>query len=327
MYILGVDTSCDDTSCGIIHYKNGQINILANEIESQSESTMRDGGVIPNICAGNHCENLEKVVKRALKVSGLNMYDIQIYSSVFGPGMIGSLIVGNTFIGTLASLLNKTYIPIHHIEAHISVVNINAPFLALIVSGGHSLIAAYRSFGNYEIVCNSLDDACGEVFDKIGREMGMPFPAGRYIEQLAKESSGEMEPISVMKGKLAFSFSGLKTAHKKMLGLYSNADIAYSLQESIANVLAEKLKIAVENTGIDQVVACGGVMSNVSIRNKIEKIANCKFPPIELCTDNGVMVACAALNHWRNASPMVNNWSLCEKASLSLDEWSKIILF
>lgn len=326
MYIIGVDTSCDDTSYGIIEYKDGNIKILANEIEHQNESTTKNGGVIPNICAGNHCDNAKKVFERALNKAQLIPSQIDIYASTFAPGMSGSLIIGNTFTSTLACLLEKVYIPIHHIEAHISAACVNPPFLALVVSGGHTLIAHYKSFGNYKILCSSVDDAAGEVFDKIGREMGLPFPSGPHIEELAKKVNYNIKSMTIMKGRLAFSFSGIKTAYKRILNNYSLPEIAYSLQESIGNIIAEKLVLAMQITGINKIVACGGVLSNLSIRKKIESITNeCYFPPINLCTDNGVMVAIAALNHWNNNSNMINNYSFSEKANMSLDEWSSLI--
>jgi N6-L-threonylcarbamoyladenine synthase len=328
MYVLGVDTSCDDTSCGIIKCRDHKIEILANIVKSQSESTKRDGGVVPHVCAGNHCENLEEVVKKALQKAGLKIEEIDILASTSFPGMIGSLIVGNRYVGTLACLLKKIYIPVHHIEAHMSVCDVEPPFLVLVVSGGHTLIAHYISFGRYKIICSSLDDAAGEVFDKIGREMGLDFPSGPQLEKLANEiSTCTIPTVSVMKGKLAFSFSGLKTAYKKMIGHYPNNEIAYSLQESIGEILAEKLKIAIAHTGINKVVACGGVMCNISIRSRLEKVSECYFPPIDLCTDNGVMVACAAFNHWKHKSSMVNNFDIEEKASVSLEEWSNMITF
>jgi N6-L-threonylcarbamoyladenine synthase len=329
MYIVGADTSCDDTSLGIIEYNNGTIKILANEIESQEESTTAAGGVVPNICAGNHTINMKRVFQKALQKANLTPFQIDLYSSTFAPGMIGSLIIGNTFISTIASLTKKNYIPIHHIEAHISAASIDPPFLALVVSGGHTLIAHYKSFGKYDIICSSVDDAAGEVFDKIGREMGLPFPAGPHIEKLAMQGNSNIKPISVMKGQLKFSFSGLKTAYKKILDQknYELVDIAYSLQESIGNILLEKLTLAVKKTGIEKIVACGGVMCNLSIREKITSITNeIYFPPVNLCTDNGVMVALAALNHWENKSNMINNRQMEERASMSLDEWSSLIL-
>lgn len=292
--ILGCDTSCDDTTVGIIRGLD-HTEILSNVKFSQDIFSIKYGGVVPEVSARSHLEEIKPTFLKALNVADIKLSDIDFFACTVGPGLIGGLLVGSTFIKTLAKLENKPFIGIHHLEGHIASCRQKPPFLALIISGGHSLISLYDESLSFTTVCNTLDDSAGEVFDKIGRIMGLPFPAGAHIEDLATQAQIFFPIPKITHGRLAFSFSGLKTKCKQMLEKGINAaDVAFFLQESITSHLVDKLRMAVELTGIQKISVCGGVSANKYIRKELSSNFNCFFPSLELCTDNGAMIALAA---------------------------------
>lgn len=318
MKIVGIETSCDDTTIGIIQ----EDTILINKKITHGEMLKKYGGVVPEVAARNHVDLLDILMKNSLEECNLQLKDIDVISSTIGPGMIGGLIVGNSFARTLAQLNDKIFIPVHHLEAHILVSGKDFPFLAVVISGGHTVIVLCKSFMNYEIISNSLDDACGEFFDKLAKEMNLPFPGGPYLEKIALESD-IICPINIpMAGKVDFSFSGIKTEFKKLINKYPKETIAFWMQDLVAKILCEKINIAIQKTNIQSIVVCGGVASNKHIRKKLQQFQVC-FPPIELCTDNGVMVAMAAKMHVLNNSPMVNNFKINEFPRMNLDLWCR----
>lgn len=322
-YLLGIDTSCDDTSVGIIKVKGEESEILANIRFSQLEDCTKYGGVVPEVAARTHLDNIKKTFSIALEKSGIILSQIDYFSATVGPGLIGSLIIGSQFCKTLAYLCEKPFIPVHHMEGHMASVNKKPPFLALIISGGHSLIVKCDMNYNFEILCSTLDDSAGEVFDKIGRELKMPFPSGPFIEILSLQSKKTIKPLQILKNKLAFSFSGLKTKCLKMLEEESPEDIARFLENSIANHLIDKLEKIILLTGISEVVVCGGVSANQNIKDQLSNSFDCFFPDLSLCCDNGVMIALAARIRILNQKKL--SFNIEEFSSMSLNQWTKEI--
>jgi N6-L-threonylcarbamoyladenine synthase len=323
LVILAIETSCDDTAIAI--YRNAQV--LAHTRMSQEEMCNKYGGVVPDVAARNHFFNLNTCLQQSLHQAGMSMQDIDCIACTIGPGLIGSLIVASSFAKYLCKLTGKMFIPIHHIEAHLDVLNATPPYLAVIISGGHSQILLCRSEFEYEEVCVTLDDAFGEIIDKLGRALGLPVPSGVHIEQLAHSNTCTIDSSAIviaMPGKLAFSNSGLKTHFLRLINDSASLDvhrksyIAALLQATIAANLHVKIQMAMQHTQCFKVIVAGGVAANKYIRNEL---SYCNFAPIELCTDNGIMVAMSAYKHIRNNSAHINNYNIAEFASMSLRDW------
>lgn len=292
--IIGTDTSFDDTSIGIIKVTDS-VEVLADVRFTQMTDSLKFGGVVPEIAARIHLDQIEIILKKALKLANITMADIDYYAATVGPGLIGGVIIGSNFMKTLAKVNHKPFIPIHHIEGHISVANdskLNLDTdLSLIISGGHSMIINNKT---YQIICNTADDSAGELFDKIGRMMDLPFPAGPHVEKLALQGTNSIKPIKITPGELKFSFSGLKTKCLDLLKKEKKEDVCYFLQQSVVDHINEKIKLSMEKTGSQSISICGGVAANQFIRNNLDPRYNYKFPDPKLCTDNGVMIAIAA---------------------------------
>lgn len=312
-YILGCDTSCDDTSIGIIKTTgDAKYEILSNIRYSQ---LTKYGGVVPEVAAREHLDQVSNVLKKAIEIANITLEEIDYFSVTVGPGLIGSLLIGSTFIKTLAILYNKPFVAIHHLEGHIASASLIEDCTVVVISGGHSLIAS-KSPNNIKILCNTLDDAAGEVFDKIGKILALPFPSGKYIENLALKADKVIAPLSIMPGKLNFSFSGLKTKCKQLLETEKPENVAYFLQNTVTKHLIDKLKLI---SSTETVIVCGGVSENKYIRTEISKHFNCIFPPIELCSDNGVMIAIAAMIRIKNNQKI--NVYFDEFSYLSIEKW------
>jgi N6-L-threonylcarbamoyladenine synthase len=320
--IIGCDTSCDDTTIGILRVSD-KIEVLADIRFSQLASCTLYGGVVPEVAARNHLNKIKLCFNLAIEQASITLDQIDYFSATVGPGLIGGIIIGSNFIKTLAKIQNKPFIPIHHLEGHIAAAQEKLPFLALVISGGHTVIISCTE-DKYEIICNTLDDSAGDVFDKIGRLIGLPFPAGPHIENLAVKSINYIQPLRITPGQLNFSFSGLKTNCIRLLndGI-EHADVARYLQESIANNLREKLALAIKNTNIHKLVICGGVAANKRIREVLTQDFQCFFPPISICTDNGVMVALAGLE--RIKKQLFINQYIDEFPYMNLGKWNEII--
>ena len=316
MIILGCDTSCDDTAIGIIQVINNKITILANIKISQNEMIEKYGGVVPEVSARTHLENIDQVLTIALNTANIQLKDVDIFSVTAGPGLISCLIIGYDFISTLAHLLNKPIYYIHHVEAHASVCFIQEDVLILIISGGHTSII-HRQQNKYKTICNTLDDAAGEVLDKIARELHLPFPYGPSIEQIANKNK---QYKVIMKGRRDFSFAGLKTHCLNMVKDNCDIpDIAAFLQNSIAEQIKEKLILSIQHTSVKTIIVCGGVANNHKIRNSLQDL-NCIFAPVNLCTDNGVMVAMNCYYRYQNNLSI----NIQPFSSMSLDDWSNL---
>ncbi len=307
--ILGIESSCDDTSAAVI--KNDKI--LANITAGQDVHTLY-GGVVPELASRAHQKHIVPVVSQALAQANITAKDLNAIAYTKGPGLLGSLLVGSSFAKSMAQALGIPAIPVHHMKAHILAHFIHSelpsppfPFLNLTVSGGHTQIVKVSDPFTFEILGTTLDDAAGEAFDKSAKLLGLPYPGGPEIDKLAK--TGNSERFSFTKPKvdgLNFSFSGLKTNFRNFVERESRrnpdfitenlGDLCASIQHTIVEMLLERLVEAAELTKIKHIAIAGGVSANSYLRNKILEAANTHgwqtyIPPFEYCTDNGAMIA------------------------------------
>ncbi|MDD5166884.1 MAG: tRNA (adenosine(37)-N6)-threonylcarbamoyltransferase complex transferase subunit TsaD [Candidatus Omnitrophica bacterium] len=305
MYVLGIETSCDETSAAIV--KDGR-QVLSNTITSSLDLHKKYGGVVPEIAFRMQLETITQVVDCALKESGIDKKDIKLISVTNGPGLAGSLLVGISFAKALSFSLKKPLLGINHVYSHIYANFLNGeriefPFVALVVSGGHTNLFYVKSFDSIILLGSTLDDACGESFDKVAKILGLGYPGGPLIEQLAKKGNAQKIKFrcSGTKKQLDFSFSGIKTAvlyaaRNKHLSENEKRDIAASFQESVIDTLIKKALLACKIKKVKSLVVGGGVVANNRLRKKfLEETEknNLKvyFPPIGLCMDNAAMVA------------------------------------
>ena len=299
MIILGIETSCDETGVAICdNYK-----ILASYNKTQYIHK-KYGGVVPEIASREHEKFLPQIAKRVLKESKLNYSDLDAIAVTNGPGLMGSLLSGVSFAKGLSQALNIPIIPINHLEAHLHSVFIEfgdliePPFINLLVSGGHTQLWMVQSNSKYSLLGETLDDACGEAFDKGAKTLGLNYPGGPEIEKLSKGGDHKLIdfPRPMIHDKsYNFSFSGLKTAlinYIKKNDKYSPNDIAASYQEAIVDTLVIKLNKAMDNFKIDTGIICGGVAANKRLREKLEQLdKKILFPSLKYCTDNADMIA------------------------------------
>lgn len=291
MRVLGIESSCDDTGIAVV--ENGEI--LENVVVSQNHLK----GVIPEYAAREHHLAIYNATKPLFK-------DIDLIAYTNGPGLLGSLFVGSSFAKGLAYASNIPSIAVNHLEGHFFLpywlYRFEFPFFSLLISGGHSLLIEVYDLDEYRIVSRSLDDAVGEVFDKVARHIGLPYPGGVHIEKLAKNASHKHEFVfpNSMHSRDEFSFSGLKTAAIRQISegdsLEKKSDFCFQFQKHIAFLLSSKIARFYSKNNIKTWVIAGGVAANVCIREAIDSLAaqnDCSvfYPPIELCTDNGVMIA------------------------------------
>jgi N6-L-threonylcarbamoyladenine synthase len=336
--ILGIETSCDET--GVAVYEPGA-GVLAEALFSQVALHDRFGGIVPELASRDHIAKLTPMVRDVLASAGLELADLDAVAYTAGPGLVGALMVGGSLASGLALGLGIPVIPVHHMEAHLlSPMLVEdppaLPFLALLVSGGHTLLVEARGVGEYRIIGETLDDAAGEAFDKVARLLSLPYPGGPALAELAQggDSNAFDFPRPMRHKGLDFSFSGLKTAVRLVLeevqssdGRLTDAvrrDVAASFQAAAVDSLVEKCLRALEVTGLGRLVVAGGVGANRRLRTQLK--ATCAdsgvrvyYPSVELCTDNGVMIAFAGW--WRReealSSPAIiarPRWSLSELA-------------
>lgn len=317
-YIMAIESSCDETACAIV--KNGR-EVIANIVASQIKTHEKYGGVIPEIAAREHLEAINIVVDEAFKQSGLTPDDITAFAGTVGPGLVGCLLVGLNAAKTLALVHDKPFIGVNHLNAHLCAnyidTDVKPPFMALLISGGHTQIIDVESYSKQTILGETIDDAVGEAYDKVARLIGLPYPGGPKLDKLAQVGNPKAYelPISRVDG-YNFSFSGLKTAVLRLvkklktennlssiepLDASTISDICASFQECVATTLAKKLKKALIERGYTQVVIAGGVAANSEIRKKIFEFEKDGYrvnaPIMRYCTDNASMVAsCAYFN-------------------------------
>ncbi len=301
--ILGIESSCDETSVAIV--KNGR-EVLSNVINTQISIHELYGGVVPEIASRNHVENISPVMKEALKEANVKIDDVDGIACTYGPGLVGALLVGVSYAKALSYAANKPLIGVNHIQGHIAAnyityKELKPPFLTLLISGGNTQLVLVKDYTEFEILGKTRDDAVGEAFDKIARVIGLGYPGGPKMDKLAQEGTPNIVLPKVHIDGLDFSFSGLKTAiinlHHKTPDI-NKADLAASFEKDVAEILLENTKKAVKETNINKIALAGGVSANSYIRKafkELEEKENIKvyYPELKLCTDNAAMIASA----------------------------------
>lgn len=308
--ILGMETSCDETSVAVV--RNGR-HILSNVISSQIGVHRKFGGVVPELASRKHLENVIPVIKQALHEAHVQLADLTAIGVTYGPGLVGALLVGVAAAKAIAYARGLPLIGVHHIESHIYANflehQLQFPFISLVVSGGHTALVLIKGHGDFELLGQTRDDAAGEAFDKIARVLDLGYPGGPQIDALARQG----DPTAIVfpqafreEDSFEFSFSGLKSAvinylhkQKQRKEPVNPADVAASFQFAVVDTLAAKTIHAAQKLGIRQVALAGGVAANSCLRNILEQRAigpglEVMYPSPVLCTDNGAMVACRA---------------------------------
>jgi len=307
MYVLGIETSCDETGVAIYHAKRGLINhLLYSQVEMHSEY----GGVVPELASRDHIRKLVPLIKQSLQESRLKSTDINGIAYTAGPGLIGALLVGAATARSLAWTWQIPAVAVHHMEGHLLAPMLEEkppefPFVALLISGGHTLLVQVEGVGHYQLLGESLDDAAGEAFDKTAKMLGLGYPGGPKLSALAEHGKPQIKfprPMTDRPG-LDFSFSGLKTFTLNTINAsektgQDKADVAAAFQQAVAETLSIKCKRALQQTGLKRLVVAGGVSANKQIRTFLTEMAakeqaQIYFPRLEFCTDNGAMIAYA----------------------------------
>jgi N6-L-threonylcarbamoyladenine synthase len=305
MKTLGIETSCDETAIAVYDSEQG---IIGESVFSQIKMHAEYGGVVPELASRDHCVKIISVLKEAIKDVDLKSIDQVAYTS--GPGLLGALLIGESFAQGISSALNIPLIPINHLEGHLmspvmEFPEITTPYISLLVSGGHSMIVDVKDIGDYQILGQSQDDAVGEAFDKVGKLLGLPYPGGPHIEKLALKGnpkSYDFPRPMIHSDNLDLSFSGLKTSVLYTVRDIENitdqikADIAASFQQAVIDVLTKKIKKSVELSGRSNVIIAGGVAANNALREAIkelESVLNIRvyYPSLKYCGDNAAMIA------------------------------------
>lgn len=334
MKTLGIETSCDETAIAVFDSEQG---IIGESVYSQIKMHAEYGGVVPELASRDHCVKIVQVLEDALGDIDLSTIDQVAYTS--GPGLLGALLIGESFAQGLAIALDIPLIPINHLEGHLmspimEFPEIAVPYVSLLVSGGHSMIVDVKDRGEYEILGQSQDDAVGEAFDKVGKLLGLPYPGGPHIETLAVNGNPKAFdfPRPMMHSdNLDLSFSGLKTSvlYKvrdiEDLNDQVKADIAASFQQAVIDVLTKKIKKAIELTGRGDVIIAGGVAANKALRSAIKELENSMgikvyYPDLKYCGDNAAMIA--FVGSLRTSDKIVNIGSSV-RARWPLNELSK----
>lgn len=313
MYILGMESSCDETSAAVVEMGEGVRAIRSNIVASQIETHRLYGGVVPEIASRAHIEAISGITYRALEKAGITVADLGAVAVTSHPGLIGALLVGVNFAKSLAYSRNIPLVAVNHIHGHVAAAylshpTLEPPFLALVVSGGHTSIYRVDSYTDFCEIGATRDDAAGEAFDKIGRVIGMPYPGGAALDKLAYEGNAQAIalPSPALAGEtLDFSFSGIKTATLNYLnGMnqrgeeINRADVAASYTRRIVDAIAQKTEQALDETGYRTLVVAGGVAANSHLRAALEALCarrdvRLAMPDRGLCGDNGAMIAAA----------------------------------
>lgn len=325
MLILGIDTSCDDTSASLLEIDKNFFRIRTNIVSSQTEIHRKYGGVVPELASRNHIEMIWPVVDEAL--AGTRLDRLSAISVCIGPGLIGSLLVGVSFAKAICFTKGVPLVPVNHLEGHILSAflehpEIDFPFIALIASGGHTALYKAEGFSNYTELGRTRDDAAGEAYDKVAKLLGLGYPGGPIIDRLAKEGDPRAVklPRAYLPGSMDFSFSGLKTAVLHVMRERGKADdvfknnLASSFQAAVTDVLVRKTEWAMKKTGIKTILLGGGVAANSALREKMEAMAQKRearlfAPSPQFCADNASMIAFAGYNlikSGRTAGPDLN---------------------
>ena len=306
-YILAIESSCDETSCSIV--KNGAYEI-SNIVLSQIDVHTLYGGVVPEIASRMHIEVITKVIEEALFKSTLTMNDIDAIAVTYGPGLIGSLLVGVTAAKTLAYVYNKPLVPVHHIAGHIYANNLVSPMefplMTLVVSGGHTELVYMKEDYNFEVIGSTLDDAVGEVYDKVARVIDIGYPGGPKVDELAHIGEDTYDlPLPLDDSSFNFSFSGLKSAvinlkhnEEQRGNTIRKEDLATSFQNRVVEVITKKTMHALKEYDCKNLIIAGGVSANKGLREKFSNLCsregiNLTVPDLKYCTDNAAMIGAA----------------------------------
>ncbi|QPK63107.1 tRNA (adenosine(37)-N6)-threonylcarbamoyltransferase complex transferase subunit TsaD [Methylomonas sp. LL1] len=313
MYVLGIETSCDETAVAIYHADKG---LISHTLYSQVQTHNEYGGVVPELASRDHIRKLTPLIKQVLADAGLTASAIGGIAYTAGPGLMGALLVGAATARSLAWTWQVPAIAVHHMEGHLLAPMLEHepppfPFVALLISGGHTLLIEVAGVGRYRLLGESLDDAAGEAFDKTAKLLGLDYPGGPALAQLAAQGQARYKfprPMTDRPG-LDFSFSGLKTFTLNTFNTSTKthqdkADIAFAFQQAMAETLAIKCKRALQQTGLDRLIVAGGVSANQEIRRQLQQMsqkerASVYFPRPEFCTDNGAMIAYAGCQRLR----------------------------
>jgi N6-L-threonylcarbamoyladenine synthase len=325
--ILGIDTSCDDTAAAVV--ENGT-KVISNIVSTQTEIHTKYGGIVPELASRRHIEMIWPVVDESLKAADMKLNDLSGIAVCHGPGLIGSLLVGCSFVKAICYSKDIPFLAVNHLEGHIFSILLEEPkpsfpFLALIVSGGHTCLYRVDGFGAYRELGKTRDDAAGEAYDKVSKLLGFGYPGGPIIEKIALGGNPKAIgfPRAYLPESLDFSFSGLKTAvlnfvKRNKLGVMGNDiphithhallnDIAASFQTSVIDVLVRKIEWAIKKEGIKHVVLTGGVAANKELRKRMkemgdEKTVDVFIPAPSFCTDNAAMIASAGYYHFKEGN-------------------------
>ncbi|MFZ2458680.1 MAG: tRNA (adenosine(37)-N6)-threonylcarbamoyltransferase complex transferase subunit TsaD [Streptococcus suis] len=329
--ILAIETSCDETSVAVLR---NDAELLSNVIASQIASHQRFGGVVPEVASRHHVEVITACIEEALLEAEVTAEDLTAVAVTYGPGLVGALLVGISAAKTFAWANGLPLIPVNHMAGHLmaarAVKELEFPLLALLVSGGHTELVYVSEAGDYKIVGETRDDAVGEAYDKVGRVMGLPYPAGRIIDELAHEGQDiyDFPRAMIKEDNLEFSFSGLKSA---FINLYhkarqkgetiSNVDLSASFQACVLDILMAKTKKALEKYPVKTLVVAGGVAANQGLRERLAaEITDVEviIPPLRLCGDNAGMIALAAVSEYNKEN--IAGWDLNAKPSLAFPQ-------
>lgn len=328
--ILAIETSCDETSVAVLR---NDAELLSNVIASQVASHQRFGGVVPEVASRHHVEVITACIEEALLAAEVTAEDLSAVAVTYGPGLVGALLVGISAAKAFAWAHGLPLIPVNHMAGHLmaarAVKELEFPLLALLVSGGHTELVYVSEAGDYKIVGETRDDAVGEAYDKVGRVMGLPYPAGRIIDELAHQGEDiyNFPRAMIKEDNLEFSFSGLKSA---FINLYHNAqqkgeslsneDLAASFQACVMDILMAKTKKALAAYPVKTLVVAGGVAANQGLRERLAaEITDVDviIPPLRLCGDNAGMIALAAVSEYNKGN--FAGWELNAKPSLAFD--------
>jgi len=329
LLILGIETSCDDTAAAVLR----GTRILASVVSSQDEVHSNFGGVVPELASRHHMQNVLPIVDHTLHQAGVWLEQLDGIAVTCGPGLVGSLLVGVSVAKALAMAKKLPLIGVNHLEGHLLAVlleqKVPFPFLCLLVSGGHTALYIARTWGEYQLLGATRDDAAGEAFDKGAKMLGLGYPGGRIIDKLAQQGNLarlRFPRAHLKKGKYDFSFSGLKTALRQFLSSserasYDDADIAASYQEAVVDMLVDTTLRAARELGLERLVISGGVSANSRLRHRMtEEGRQCGIsvflPSLQLCTDNAAMIAFAGA--WRLANGQRASLQLNASAILPL---------
>ena len=309
VYILGIESSCDETAVSVV--KNGRI-VLSNVINTQIPIHTVYGGVVPEIASRNHIDNISDVTKKAIEDSNINLNQINAVACTYGPGLVGALLVGLSYGKALSYALKKPLVGVNHIQGHIAAnyithLDLEPPFLCVMMSGGNTQIVHVKDYLDFEVLGRTKDDAIGEAFDKVARVIGLGYPGGPKIDKMAVNGKPNIElPKTHIEG-MDFSFSGIKTAvinlHHKEPDI-NKENLCASFEKAVTEMLMEKVKLAIEKTDSKKIVLAGGVSANTYIRSEFETLQNqgikVYMPDLKLCTDNAAMIASAGYYNYIN---------------------------